>query len=302
MKDSGSRDMSFNIGGRLLEFTRPLVMGILNVTPDSFYAGSRVTAAECAARAGEMLGDGADILDIGGFSTRPGAAEVSEAEELDRLLPALEGIRAEYPEAVISVDTFRGNVARRCIDCGADIINDIGGGTLDDGIWEAAAETGAPYILMHTRGTPATMSSLTDYDDIVADVLSDLAFKTDRLRRLGVCDVIVDPGFGFAKDVDQNFRLLGQLALFRGLGCPILAGLSRKTMIWRELGITPAEALNGTTALNMTALLNGADILRVHDVKAAAETVRLYEAYHRNLPDRTNTVTTEYFNHFPLDS
>lgn len=279
-------NFSLNLRGRLFTADRPLVMGIVNVTPDSFFAGSRVDASRLLSRVDSMLGAGADILDLGGYSTRPGAPDVPADVELERLLPAIEAIRAHWHKAVISVDTFRASVARRCIDAGADIINDISGGDLDAGMFATVADLKVPYVLMHTRGTPAQMQSLTDYDDVVADVLRDLAFKADRLRQAGVCDVIVDPGFGFAKTVDQNFRLLASLGAFKRIGCPILAGMSRKTMIWKELGITPDQALNGTTAVNMLALLNGADILRVHDVREAVEAVRLYQAYCRNIPSR----------------
>lgn len=277
-------EISFNLNGRLFTADRPLVMGIVNVTPDSFFAASRVDGDGLLSRVAVMIDEGADILDIGGYSTRPGAAEVSADEELARLLPAVNRVREAYPDAIISVDTFRADVARKCVEAGADIINDIGGGDLDPDMFATVADLKVPYVLMHMRGTPADMQSRTDYDDVAADVLRDLAFKTDRLHQMGVCDVIVDPGFGFAKNVDQNFRLLASLRAFRSLGCAVLAGLSRKTMVWKELGITPDEALNGTTAVNMIALLNGADILRVHDVKEAVQTVRLYEAYRRNLP------------------
>lgn len=277
-------EISFNLKGRLFTADRPLVMGIVNVTPDSFFAASRVDGDGLLSRVAVMIDEGADILDIGGYSTRPGAAEVSADEELARLLPAVNRVREAYPDAIISVDTFRADVARKCVEAGADIINDIGGGDLDPDMFATVADLKVPYVLMHMRGTPADMQSRTDYDDVAADVLRDLAFKTDRLHQMGVCDVIVDPGFGFAKNVDQNFRLLASLRAFRSLGCAVLAGLSRKTMVWKELGITPDEALNGTTAVNMVALLNGADILRVHDVKEAAQTVRLFEAYKRNLP------------------
>lgn len=277
-------EISFNLNGRLFTADRPLVMGIVNVTPDSFFAASRVDGDGLLSRVAVMIDEGADILDIGGYSTRPGAAEVSADEELARLLPAVNRVREAYPDVIISVDTFRADVARKCVEAGANIINDIGGGDLDPDMFATVADLKVPYVMMHMRGTPADMQSRTDYDDVAADVLRDLAFKTDRLHQMGVCDVVVDPGFGFAKNVDQNFRLLASLRAFRSLGCAVLAGLSRKTMVWKELGITPDEALNGTTAVNMIALLNGADILRVHDVKEAVQTVRLFEAYRRNLP------------------
>lgn len=283
--------MILNIRGNLIEFNRPAVMGIVNVTPDSFFAGSRVPADSVTARVSEMMAQGADIIDLGGYSSRPEADTVTAEEELARLVPAIAAIRERFPDIPVSVDTFRADVARECIAQGADIINDIGGGDLDPEMFGTIADLRVPYILMHMRGTPATMQSLTDYDDVVADVLRDLAFKTDRLHQLGVNDVIIDPGFGFAKTVDQNYRLLAALGMFREIGCPVLAGVSRKTMIWKELGIHPDEALNGTTAINMIALMNGADILRVHDVRECAETVRLFCAYQRNIPEDTHIIS-----------
>jgi len=282
--------MTLNIRGNLVELPAPAVMGIINVTPDSFYAKSRVSGSELLERAGHMLADGADMIDIGGYSSRPGADEVSADEEMSRLAPAISTIRDAFPDVILSVDTFRSSVAEECVRLGADIINDIGGGDLDPKMFATIADMKVPYVLMHMRGTPSTMQSMTDYDDVTTDVLCNLAFKVDTLRQLGVSDIIVDPGFGFAKTVDQNFMLLAGLHAFRELGCPVLAGLSRKTMIWKELGIRPENALNGTTALNMVALQNGADILRVHDVREAAETVRLYRALRRNSPQHLNII------------
>ena len=295
--------MMLNTRGRLVEFKRPAVMGIVNVTPDSFYAGSRTATCDVTARVARMIAEGADIIDLGGYSSRPGADEVSADEELARVAPALEAIRREFPDIIVSVDTFRASVARESVALGADIINDISGGDLDPEMFDTVAALRVPYILMHMRGKPDTMQSMTDYDDVAAETLRDLAFKADRLHQLGVCDVIVDPGFGFAKTTDQNYALLGALKAFRAIG-PLLVGISRKTMIWRELDTTPENALNGTTVLNTIALMNGADILRVHDVREAAETVRLFEAYRRNRPeqsrtisvtDRTGHTTTEMF-------
>lgn len=261
----------------LMAFDTPKVMGIVNVTPDSFYSASRTTgrtALRCRIEA--VRAEGADIIDIGGYSSRPGADDVGPEEEYDRLAVALEAVREIWPEAIVSVDTFRAEVARRCVEeWKADIINDIGGGDLDPEMWPTVASLGVAYVLMHMRGTPRTMGNLTDYDDVSAEVLSDLAFKTASLREAGVADVIVDPGFGFAKTVEQNYRLLADLREFRTIGAPVLAGLSRKTMIWKPLGITPDESGDGTVALNTVALMNGTDILRVHDVKGAVQTVRL---------------------------
>lgn len=272
-------NLFINAGGNLMDFRSPKVMGIVNVTPDSFYGGSRVETAEAVRRrVAEMRRDGADIIDIGGFSSRPGASDVSPEEEYNRLAGGLEAVRIEWPEAIVSVDTFRSEVARRCVEeWNVAIVNDIGGGTLDPDMWNTVAELGVTYVLMHMRGTPATMTGLTDYGDVTAEVLSDLAFKLAELREAGVADVIIDPGFGFAKTVEQNYRLLADLREFRVLGAPLLAGLSRKTMIWKTLGVTADEARDGTIALDTVALMNGADILRVHDVRPAVETIKLLE-------------------------
>ncbi len=276
-----AKAVSINVGGRLMSFDIPKVMGIVNVTPDSFYPGSRSMGKyDLAERVGKMMEEGADIVDIGGYSSRPGAADVSPEEEYSRLASGLEVIRAVWPEAVVSVDTFRSDVARRCVEeWGVEIINDISGGDLDAGMWETVASLKVAYVLMHMRGTPQTMTGLTDYENVTAETLSELAFKVAALHGMGVTDVIVDPGFGFAKNVEQNYQLLSGLREFRLTGCPVLAGVSRKTMIWKPLGITPDEAANGTTVLNTIALLNGADILRVHDVRAAVEAVRLVSMY-----------------------
>lgn len=264
------------IKGRLMDFATPKVMGILNVTPDSFYAGSRV-GSDAALRASEMLDAGADILDIGAYSSRPGAEDISADMEYERLAPALDAIRRRHPEAVVSVDTFRADVARRVVsDFGVDIINDIGGGTLDPGMRDTVAELRTPYILMHMRGTPATMQQMCDYNDVVADVLSDIAFKVDDFRQAGVHDIIVDPGFGFAKTVEQNYALLGALNLFHETCCPVLAGMSRKSMLFRPLGITPDQAGDATVAVHTMALMLGADIIRVHDVLPAVQSVRVF--------------------------
>jgi len=268
---------SINIHGSLYSFSSPKVMGIINCTPDSFYSGSRTSGAgEALNRAGEMVAAGADILDIGAYSTRPGASEITPQEELDRLSPALEAIKSEYPDIPVSVDTFRAEVAARCIDkFGVEIINDVAGGTLDPEMFPAVAERKAAYILMHMRGNPGTMQSLTDYDDIVSDIISDLARKADSLRALGLADIIIDPGFGFAKTIRQNYQLLASLSRFKTLGMPILAGMSRKSMIWRPLGISPEESLPGTITLHTAAMLAGADIIRVHDVAQGVQSAKI---------------------------
>lgn len=280
---------SIRIGCGLWLFDSPKVMGIVNATPDSFFPGSRNIAGHGETGKGDlrdrvrerverMLSEGADCIDIGGYSSRPGCEDISVEEEYTRLCYALEGARAAGGDAlIISVDTFRSEIARRCVEeWGVQIINDIGGGTLDKDMFATVADLGVVYVLMHMRGTPQTMTSMTGYDDVTRDVISDLAFKVDQLHSLGVADLILDPGFGFAKNADQNFRLLRELREFKKTGLPILAGLSRKSMIYKLLGIGPEDALNGTTALNMAALMNGADILRVHDVREAKECVKLY--------------------------
>lgn len=253
-------------------------MGILNLTPDSFFPGSRLNSAEEAVRKAEqMLADGADMLDIGGYSTRPGAAEVTSQEEQDRILPAIEAILQNFPEAIISVDTFRADVAEASIAAGAHIINDVGGGLLDEAMFETVARLQVPYILMHMRGTPQTMASLTEYNNLVTDVLDEMRVQLAKLQQLGVKDVILDPGFGFAKTVDQNYELLRHLEEFRIFGLPVLVGMSRKSMVYKSLGINQADALTGTIAVNSVALMKGADILRVHDVKEAKQTIVLLE-------------------------
>ena len=251
-------------------------MGILNATPDSFFTGSRVDTNKSVETAAKMLTDGATFLDVGGYSTRPGAADVSSAEEADRVLPAIEAILSQFPDALISVDTFRASVARQAVDAGACMINDVSGGTLDAAMFETVASLpGVPYVLMHLRGNPQTMQSLAVYENVVTEVIDELAAQLAELRALGVHDVIVDPGFGFAKTPAQNFDLLSNLDAFGQFDEPVLAGLSRKSTIWKTLGITADEALNGTTVLNTAALLKGASILRVHDVREAVEAIKL---------------------------
>lgn len=281
-----TRVLSIDIKGKLRDFSTPWVMGIVNVTPDSFFSGSRVDGAYAVAgRVEEMLAQGADCIDLGAYSSRPGAADVSPEEEWRRLDAALAEIRRRWPDLVVSIDTFRASVARKCVEqWGADIINDISGGDLDPDMFATVADLRVPYILMHMRGNPQNMQTLTEYDDVTADVISGLASKVVHLRSLGVNDIILDPGFGFAKTVEQNYRLLHELGELKRLGLPVLAGMSRKTMIWKPLGITPEEALEGTVALDTVALLNGADILRVHDVAPAVQTVRLIELYKKSRP------------------
>ena len=278
--------LSINIKGSLHHFHKPWVMGILNVTPDSFFAESRtIETDDIRRRIDDLISHGADIIDIGGYSSRPGAPEVSADEEYSRLARGLEAIRKYHPDTLISVDTFRADVARRCVsDWEADIINDISGGNLDAEMWPTVAELQVPYILMHMRGTPSSMQSLCDYTDVTADVIRDLAFKIDAMHQLGIADIIVDPGFGFAKDINQNYQLMAELDQFKQLNAPLLVGISRKSMIYRPLDITPQTAINGTTVLNTFALLHGANILRVHDVKEAVEAVKIIDLIKQNTP------------------
>ena len=271
---------SLNIGGRLVDYTRPAVMGIVNVTPDSFYAGSRTTDAEAVGRrVTAMLGEGVDIIDVGAYSSRPGAADVSPEEEYERLARGLEAVRRVAPDAVVSVDTFRASVARKAVSAfGQLIINDISGGALDDDMFETVAELGVPYIMMHMRGTPADMQQHCDYDSLASDILAELGERLGRLTLMGVSDIIVDPGFGFSKTLAQNYELLASLPLFALFHRPLLVGLSRKSMATRLLGIDTADALNATTVLNTLALDRGASILRVHDVAAARQAVDIFTA------------------------
>ena len=259
-------------------------MGIINATPDSFYSDSRCNGREAARqRVRAMLSGGVDMIDVGACSTRPGAPDITADEEYMRLADALEGVRREAPDMIVSVDTWRSSVARRCIEeWGVQIVNDVSGGTLDPDMFAVVAELKVPYVLMHMRGTPADMQSMTDYSDVTAEVLERLARRLAKLRLMGVAEVIVDPGFGFAKTLEQNYALLAGLHRLTALGCPVLAGLSRKSMIWRALDTTPDAALAGTVALEWECLRQGAAVLRAHDVRAAAETIRLFEIYRQN--------------------
>jgi dihydropteroate synthase len=270
---------TLQIQGRLLLLDKPKVMGIINLTPDSFYEGSRIdkSSSQLLFQTEKMLRDGADILDFGGYSTRPGAIEISIQEELDRVLPAIELIKNNFPEAILSVDTFRSKVADESIRMGAHMINDISAGTLDEEMLPLIGNLRVPYIAMHMKGNPQNMQNLTNYSDILVEILNYFAEKVELFKKFGIKDVIIDPGFGFAKSIEQNYFLLKHLSYFTSLGFPILAGLSRKSMIYKTLEISAKEALNGTTALNMFALSQGAKVLRVHDVKEANETVKLFE-------------------------
>lgn len=264
-----------NCKGELICFDTPKVMGILNITPDSFYAQSRTTPAEVLRKAEQMLEEGATFVDIGGYSSRPNAQEVSPQEELQRVVPVVEALVKHFPDIRISVDTFRAKVARESLEAGACIINDISAGQIDPAIWEVVAHYQVPYIAMHMRGTPQTKHTYTEYDQLTKDILYYFSQVKDKARQLRINDLIIDPGFGFSKTLAQNYELMQQLALFKALECPILVGISRKTMIYKLLDTTPETALNGTTVLNTFALLHGADILRVHDVKEAVECVKI---------------------------
>lgn len=269
--------MTINCKGKILNLDSPIVMGILNVTPDSFYDGGTISnEKEVLSQAKKMLREGAKILDLGGYSSRPGANHIPVEKELKRVIPNIKVILKEFPEAIISIDTFRSEVAKAAINEGASIINDISGGDLDNQMWKVVRELQVPYILMHMRGNPQNMEEKTDYRDVTKSVIKSLAKKCVALKQIGVNDIIVDPGFGFAKTIDQNFELLKNLETLNFLDLPILIGLSRKSMIFNTLNISPKEALNGTTALNMIALQKGANILRVHDVKEAYECITLH--------------------------
>lgn len=271
---------SINCRGRLLNIEQPLVMGIINATPDSFYEGNLAGGTGgMVALAGNMIADGADILDIGGLSTRPGSKPVSIEEETARVVPVIRGILEKYPQALLSVDTYNSVVAIAAVEAGAVIVNDISAGELDAAMLDTVARLQAPYVCMHMKGTPETMQQAPSYTDVVNEVLDFFISKAVACKKAGIKDIIIDPGFGFGKTISHNFQLLKRLEAFSIMGYPVLAGLSRKSSIYKTLGVTAAEALNGTTVLNTIALMNGAHILRVHDVKEAKETVRLFAAY-----------------------
>ena len=274
-------DYTMNLRGKLVELRRPWVMGILNVTPDSFYADSRTPMAEperIAQRVRQMLAEGADVIDVGAYSSRPGADDISPMEEMRRLEVALTAVREVFPEVYVSVDTFRSEVAHQCVEhFGVDMINDISGGVLDRAMPKVVARLGVPYIIMHMKGNPETMQTAPEYQDVVAEVLEFLARQQQRFFDAGGKDVIIDPGFGFGKTLQHNYRLMDRLQDFHELHAPLLVGVSRKSMIYKLLETTPQEALNGTTVLHTIALMKGAHILRVHDVQAAVEARTLVE-------------------------
>lgn len=269
--------MTINCKGRLIDLSISRVMGILNVTPNSFFDGGKyVNETELLTQVGKMLSDGATFIDIGAYSSKPSAEFVSEEEELARIVPVVQLILKHFPDALLSIDTFRSEVAKACIENGAAIINDISAGNLDEMMFEVVAKYKVPYIMMHMRGTPQTMQTMTNYTNILKEILFYFSEKVSKARSLGINDLIIDPGFGFAKTVDQNYEIMEKLELFQLLDVPVLVGVSRKSMIYKALNISSTEALNGTTVLNTIGLSKGAAILRVHDVKEAVECVQLY--------------------------
>lgn len=274
------RKNSINLGGKLIHFSEPTVMGVVNVTPDSFYDGGKLTDTDTLIRHVEnMVEHGASIVDVGAMSTRPGAPLISTKTELERLLPAVHAIRKTFPDLPISVDTFRSWVAVRVIEeIGPVVVNDISGGTLDSKMFETIGKMHVPYILTHIKGTPQNMQETPEYIDVVREVSYWLSERVKQLTKHGVNDVIIDPGFGFGKELKHNYELMNRLDSFKVFQLPVMVGISRKSLVWKLLEITPEDALNGTTAINMLALLGGADILRVHDVKEAVEAVKIYNA------------------------
>lgn len=274
---------TLNIRGRVLDLSKPKVMGVINITPDSFFDGGRfINEDAIILQADKLINEGVDIIDIGGYSSRPGAAEVTEEMENQRVLHAIKLIKSSHPGTPISVDTFRADVAKNAVEAGAVMVNDISGGTLDDDMFSMLGDLRVPYIMMHMRGTPQNMQSLTQYDNILEEMIDFFRIRIEKLLRLGVNDIVVDPGFGFAKTLEQNYYLLNHLQAFEILDCPILVGVSRKSMIYKLLGVAPQDALNGTTVLHTVALQKGAAILRVHDVKEAKEAIQLVSCLNRN--------------------
>ena len=278
--------ITLNCGGHLLSLEKPVVMGILNVTPDSFYDGGQYqTEKKVLAQAEKMLEEGATIIDVGGMSSRPGAEIISVEEELNRVISSIRSIKKNCPEALVSIDTVRSEVAKAAVAEGASIINDISAGRIDSNMYSTVAELSVPYVLMHMRGTPETMQNHPEYEEVALEILDFFIKEVGILRNLGVKDIILDPGFGFGKTLDHNYQLLNKLHTFKILDYPVLAGISRKSMIYKFLEITPEEALNGTTALHIVALQQGARILRVHDVRAAKETVDLFCKLQETVPE-----------------
>jgi dihydropteroate synthase len=268
--------MTINIKGKLMDFSSPKIMGILNITPDSFYDGGMFDSNKKILKQVEkMLEDGADIIDIGGCSSKPGSKKVIIDDEIKRVIPTIELIKSKFNEAIISVDTYRSEVAKKAVNSGASIVNDISAGELDPNMFNCVAELGIPYIMMHMQGSPQTMQNKPKYNNVVNDIITNLSKKIFTARELGIIDIVVDPGFGFGKTLEHNYQILNDLSFFKELDCPILVGISRKSMIYKILNNDPKNALNGTTCLNTVALSKGANILRVHDVKEAKEIIKL---------------------------
>ena len=275
--EKNNKNLSLNCKGQLIDLSTPKVMGILNITPDSFYDGGQFKDSKSIlVQTEKLISEGATFVDVGAYSSRPGADFVSENEELHRIIPVVELILKHFPKTLISIDSFRANVIRESVNAGAVISNDISAGHLDNQMMKTIGELGIPYIMMHMRGTPQTMQNLTHYDHLITEIFSYFSEQLQLAKQHKIMDVVIDPGFGFAKTLSQNYELLGKLEFFQNLNCPILCGVSRKSMIYKTLNCLPKEALNGTTALNMVALMNGTNILRVHDVKEALECVKLF--------------------------
>lgn len=276
--------MTINLNGNLMDLSTPKIMGILNVTPDSFYDGGMFDSnKKILDHVEKMLTDGADIIDIGGYSSRPGAKEVKLKDEIKRVVPAIELIKKEFNETIISVDTFRSEVALQAVNSGASIINDISGGDLDPNMFNCVAELNVPYIIMHMQGNPKNMQNNPLYENVIVEIIENLSKKVFEATEAGVIDVIIDPGFGFGKTIEHNYKILSELSFFKELDCPILVGLSRKSMIYSLLEEKPENVLNGTTCLNTVSILNGANILRVHDVKEAKEVIKLTNFLNKNI-------------------
>ena len=276
--------MTINLNGNLMDLSTPKIMGILNVTPDSFYDGGMFDSnKKILDHVEKMLTDGADIIDIGGYSSRPGAKEVKLKDEIKRVVPTIELIKKEFNESTISVDTFRSEVALQAVNSGASIINDISGGDLDPNMFNCVAELNVPYIIMHMQGNPKNMQNNPLYENVIVEIIENLSKKVFEATEAGVIDVIIDPGFGFGKTIEHNYKILSELSFFKELDCPILVGLSRKSMIYNPLEEKPENVLNGTTCLNTVSILNGANILRVHDVKEAKEVIKLTNFLNKNI-------------------
>ena len=275
--------MTINIKGTLLDLTKPKIMGILNITPDSFFDGGEYNSEyKILNQVEKMLSEGADIIDVGGHSSRPGAKKITIEKETERVIPIIKLITGKFKNTIISIDTFRSEIARKAIEAGASIINDISGGDLDNKMYEVAGELKVPYIIMHMKGVPSNMQNNTEYDNVIFDIIKNLSYKIDLAKKAGVLDIIIDPGFGFGKSLKDNFKILKNLSSFKQLNQPIMVGLSRKSMIYKILESSAKNVLNGTTCLNSISLYNGANIIRVHDVKEAKETVKLIEFMNEN--------------------